>query len=87
MEQLVDGHIERLGKLQRQQRRRGEHAILDRVHGLAGDPDFLGKLRLRQAEFAARFLQIIGELLSQKISPAARAFRSGPAPPRCRPRR
>ena len=44
------GTLERLGKLDREHRRRHEDAILDRVDGLARDADPLGQLGLGEAE-------------------------------------
>ena len=56
--------LERLGELQRQQRRRHEHAVFDRVDGLAADPDPRRELGLGPARRPA-LAQAVGEPLSQ----------------------
>ena len=50
------GWLERLGELQREHRRGREHAVFDRVDGLAADPDPRGELGLGPALGSARSL-------------------------------
>ena len=64
------------GKLDRQCRGRGEHAIFDRVHGLAGDADPLRELGLGEGELGPPFLQPVGEPFSHPEARAARACRN-----------
>ena len=56
-EQLLDAEPERLGELDRQSRRRREHAVFNGVDGLAADPDPFGELGLGQALSFRAFLQ------------------------------
>ena len=75
-EELFDGPLERSGNLERDHCRRNEDAVLDRVDGLAADPDASRKLRLRPAAKLPFGAQTIGEPLSQAGAPAALAPRS-----------
>jgi hypothetical protein len=54
-------------QLDRQQRRGGEHAVLDRVDRLAADSDQLGQRRLRQRRFVALALDPVGEALKVPV--------------------
>src|SRR4029079_1392846 len=63
-EQLLDGEAERFGELQRKHSRRGEHAVLHRVHRLSRDPDPLGGLGLGDSELGTPVSPPVGKPLS-----------------------
>src|SRR5947209_9497596 len=83
-EQLLDTEPERLRELDRQRRRRREHAVFDGVHGLPRDADLLGKLGLGEAELGSPFLQPVGEAFRHYGARAAPAGPSGSALRECR---
>ena len=76
-EQLFDLRVERLGKLESGNGRWHEDAVLDRVDGLAADPDARRQIGLGPAASSrSAFLERVREPFNQADAPAVRESRS-----------